>query len=85
MSIYMYLSLALSGAGLLIGTVCLIIIIRVGKDYVSKFKDTGSSMRSLTNKVEQMRQSPPRIRTPYEERLKAEYEKRGMKWETTGK
>ena len=63
----------------------LVFVILLWKDYVAKFKDTTAAVKSLGNAVDKMRESPPKVRIPYEARLKAEYEKRGMKWETTTK
>jgi hypothetical protein len=80
-----YLILAFSVLSTATAGVCLGFIVKIRKDYVAQFKDTTAAVRSLGGQVTRMRQAPPKIRLPYEERLKAEYEKRGLKWETTTK
>jgi len=80
-----YGPLAFSFAAMVLGAVCLGFVIQIWKDYVAKFKDTTAEVKSLGNEINKMRESPPKVRIPYEARLKAEYEKRGMKWETTTK
>jgi hypothetical protein len=74
--IYAILAIATINLG---GTVFLIL------QYLKEFKLTRAQVKSVNSEIKKMRQEPPRIRTPYEERLKAEYAKRGMKWEITGK
>ena len=74
--IYAILAIAAVNLG---GTVFLIV------QYLKAFRSTQAKVTSVSNEMKKMRQEPPKIRIPYEERLKAEYAKRGIKWETTGK
>jgi len=64
---------------------CLVFAILIWRGFRSQLKDTKASIGSFSNEMNKMRQEPPKIRRPYEDRLKEEYEKRGMKWETTTK
>jgi uncharacterized protein YoxC len=77
--------LGLAIATLAVSIACLVFILITRFEHHTQFKETKATVGSFSNEMKQMRQAPPRLRTPYEERLKAEYEKRGMKWETTGK
>jgi hypothetical protein len=58
--------------------VCLVQILRTRKEHRKKFAETKADTNSLKNEMERMRQSPPKLRIPFDERLKAEYEKRGI-------
>ena len=77
--------LILNAAAAAVSIACLVFVILIWRGFRSQLKDTKATIGSFSNEVKKLRQEPPKIRTPYEERLKAEYEKRGMKWETTTK
>jgi hypothetical protein len=58
--------------------VCFVHILRTRKEHRKRFAETKADTTSLKNQIEKMRQSPPRLRVPFDERLKAEYKKRGL-------
>ena len=77
--------LGLAIATLATAAVSLGFVILIWKGYLKQLKAARADINSFSNEVKKMRESPPKVRIPYEARLKAEYEKRGMKWETTTK
>jgi hypothetical protein len=71
-------TLAFSIASTTLAIVCLVQILRARKEHRKRFAETKADTTSLKNTIEKMRQSPPKLRVPFDERLKAEYEKRGI-------